>query len=194
MIIPQSFYNRSTLRVAQDLLGCFLVRRLNGKIYKTKIVETEAYNGPYDLASHASRGKTLRNAVMFGEPGHFYVYFTYGMHYLLNIVTEAENYPAAVLIRAVEPVFRSTLSDKMKIKTNGPAKLTKFLKIDKKFNGLSVFQRQHGLWVETRKEKISTGDIDRASRIGVDYAGEYKNKLWRFYLKNNLFVSHKKRG
>ena len=120
-ILPPSFYNQSTLKVAQDLLGCFLVILPDGKsptiplsgrahansarrISKFKIVETEAYNGPNDLASHASRGRTARNSVMFGQPGIIYVYFTYGMHYMLNIVTEGKDYPAAVLIRAVEPI------------------------------------------------------------------------------------------
>jgi DNA-3-methyladenine glycosylase len=174
-ILPSGFYNRSTLRVAQELLGCFLVRKVKGKIIRAKITETEAYNGPKDLASHASRGKTERNKIMFAEPGTIYVYFTYGMHYMFNIVTEAKDYPAAVLIRAVE------LDDK-KINTNGPARLTKFLQIDKSFNGLSVCTKKHGLWVEGKKEMISPRQIKKAKRVGVDYAGEYKDKLWRFIL------------
>lgn len=176
MILHQSFYNRSTLKVAQDLLGCFLVRKINGKIIKAKIIETEAYNGPKDLASHASRGKTERNKVMFGEPGTIYVYFTYGMHYMFNIVTEAKDYPAAVLIRAVEV-------DDKKINTNGPARLTKFLQIDKQFNSLSVCDKNSGLWVESRKEEIKLRQIKKAKRVGIDYAKEYKDKLWRFILK-----------
>jgi len=181
MIVKQSFYNRPTLKVAQDLLGCFLVRKLNGKIIKAKIVETEAYNGPKDLASHASRGKTERNKIMFGEPGIIYVYFTYGMHYMFNIVTENEDYPAAVLIRAV--IVEN--SSRGKLNTNGPARLTKCLRIDKSFNGLSIFTKKYGLWVECRKDRILPKQIKKTKRIGIDYAGEYKDKLWRYVLEMN---------
>lgn len=183
--LPQKFYGRSTIKVAQDLLGCFLIRRVGKKIIRTKIVETEAYDGLRDSASHASRGKTARNIVMFGSPGKIYVYFTYGMHYMLNIVTGPENYPAAVLIRALEPIPKV----KSQLLYNGPAKLTKTLKIDKRLNGLSVCTKKHGLWITGRAEKISKGQIVRAKRIGVDYAGKYKDKLWRFYLKDSDFVS-----
>ena len=178
MIISQEFYSRKTLIVAQDPLGCFLVRKINGKVMRAKIIETEAYNGPKDLASHASRGKTERNKIMFGEPGTIYVYFTYGMHYMFNIVTEAKDYPAAVLIRAV--VVKN--NGKEKFNTNGPARLTKFLQIDKKFNGLSVCTKKYGLWVESREKKLLPGKIKKAKRVGIDYAKEYKDKLWRFIL------------
>lgn len=176
MLIRKSFYDRKTLIVAQDLLGCFLVRKIGNKIIRAKIIETEAYNGPNDLASHASRGETPRNKIMFGQPGYIYVYFTYGMHYMFNIVTEKEKYPAAVLVRAVE------VPDE-KANTKGPARSTKFLQIDKSFNELPIFTKQHGLWVENRKsdEKIK---IKKATRVGIDYAKEYKNKLWRFILLN----------
>jgi DNA-3-methyladenine glycosylase len=194
MILKSQFYNQPTIKVAQNLLGCFLVRKNKGKIIKTMIVETEAYDGPNDLASHASRGKTTRNQVMFGKPGTIYVYFTYGMHYMLNIVTDESGYPAAVLIRAVEPVTPPLLTKKrvgVRLKTNGPAKLTKALQIDKTFNGLSVCTKKHGLWIECRAEPVNKKEIVRVKRIGVDYAGEYKDKLWRFYLKNSPFVSKK---
>ncbi|MCU0679360.1 MAG: DNA-3-methyladenine glycosylase [Planctomycetes bacterium] len=209
MILLQSFYNRTALKVAQDLLGCFLVRRLNGMIIKAKIVETEAYNGLRDLASHASRGRTERNKVMFGPPGIFYVYFTYGLHHLLNIVTGRENYPAAVLIRALElssppPPLPRLLSRGRGEATkgsrgegqgnspaNGPAKLTEYLAIDKEFNGLPCFVKKHGLWVESKNKKIKKSDIIMTKRIGVDYAGSYKDKKWRFYLRDNRFVSRK---
>lgn len=186
MILPQEFYNRRTLVVAQDLLGCFLVRKIGKKIIRAKIIETEAYNGPKDKASHASRGKTERNKIMFGEPGYIYVYFTYGMHFMFNIVTEKEDYPAAVLIRAVEIENKG----KEKFNTNGPARLTKFLQIDKKFNELQIFTKKFGLWVEGREvNKISARGgpaadwkIKKAKRIGIDYAEEYRDKLWRFLL------------
>ncbi|KKQ59947.1 MAG: hypothetical protein US81_C0033G0003 [Parcubacteria group bacterium GW2011_GWE2_38_18] len=207
MILPQSFYNRNTLKVAQDLLGCFLVREMplkspllikersaqlshmGGVRVKYKIVETEAYDGPFDLASHASRGLTLRNKIMFGEPGLIYVYLTYGLYYMLNIVTGPKDYPAAVLIRAVEPMGVKSLS---KVKSYaGPARLTKTIKIDKTFNGLPIFTKKHGLWIEDRVEQIKPNQIIKAPRIGIDYAKEYKDKKWRFYLKDNPFVSKK---
>lgn len=199
MILPKSFYNRPTLRVAQDLLGCFLVRKISslnkggrGKILRYKIVETEAYCGSNDLASHANRGRTERNGVMFGEPGIIYVYFTYGMHYMLNIVTEKKDYPAAVLIRAVEPISQNIKHITHNIlKTNGPAKLTKFLQIDKRFNNLPVYTKKRDLWIEGRAENLKPSQIVKTVRIGVDYARGYKDKKWRFYIRGNEFVSKK---
>ena len=222
MILSKSFYNRSVLKVAQELLGCFLVRtqpltppnltpspspkvgkgsirgELKGRgIMRFKIVETEAYNGPNDLASHASQGKTERNKVMFGEPGIIYVYFTYGMHYMLNIVIGPKDYPAAVLIRAVEP---TSINQKSKIlsaqagknqKFNGPARLTKALQIDKSFNSLPIYVKKYGLWIEDRQEIIKPSQIVKTRRVGVDYAGEYKDKKWRFYIKDSKFISRK---
>ncbi|PIR91902.1 DNA-3-methyladenine glycosylase [Candidatus Falkowbacteria bacterium CG10_big_fil_rev_8_21_14_0_10_44_15] len=197
-------------------------RGVRGEVIRCRIVEVETYFGFKDLASHASRGKTPRNAVMFGPPGYTYVYFTYGMHYLLNIVTERKNYPAAVLVRAVEPtppsppaplpailldeenyskkfyhsslLLRGTQREEGwgggGVRVNGPAKLTKFLHIDKSLNSIPVFTKKHGLWIEAGKE-TPAAQIIRAKRVGVDYAGEYKNKLWRFYIKDNKFVSKK---
>jgi len=212
MLLPQKFYNRSTLQAAQDLLGCFLVRGPKGAelpagssapFGRFKIVETEAYDGPRDLASHASKGRTERNGVMFGKPGIIYVYFTYGMHYMLNIVTGAKDYPAAVLIRAVEShetrntkhaicdMKHVTGSANNKLPTNGPAKLTKYLGIDKSFNGLPIYVKKHGLWIESRERGQKPPKIARAARVGVDYAHEYKDKKWRFYIKDSKFVSKK---
>ena len=202
MLLPKKFYNRPTLKVAQDLLGCFLVRRFKnpldkggvGGFLKYKIVETEAYNGPKDLASHASIGKTERNKTMFDAPGTIYVYFTYGIHYMLNIVTEEKDYPAAVLIRAVEPIDasgRTALKAVGPPLINGPAKLTKALQIDKSFNGLTVYTKKHGLWIEGRAEELKSNQVVRTTRIGIDYAKGYKDKKWRFYIKGNKFVSKK---
>lgn len=200
MLLPQSFYNRPTLKVAQDLLGCFLVRKFPDEApLRCKIVETEAYIGQNDLASHASRGKTVRNGVMFGPPGIIYVYFTYGMHYMLNIVTEEESYPAAVLIRAVEPIVLNRKSQianlshtaMRDLKFNGPARLTKTLQIDKSFNHLPIYAKQHGLWIENRIKELKSYQIVKTARVGVDYAKEYKDKKWRFYIKGNEFVSKK---
>lgn len=163
------FLNRPAPIVARDLLGKFLVRRHGGREVAAMITETEAYEGPNDKASHASRGKTARNAVMFGPPGVWYVYFTYGMHWMLNVVTGAEGYPAAVLIRGVEGV-------------NGPARLTKLFSIDKKFNGVFAVPKNN-LWIEDRGVRIPKNRIRSSPRIGVAYAGPYwSRKKYRFYL------------
>src|SRR3989338_4648093 len=114
--LPEKFFNRSTLRVARELLGKHLVRRIGKREVARMITEVEAYIGHKDKASHASRGRTERNAPMFGKAGYWYVYFTYGMHWMLNIVTERNGYPAAILIRGVQGI-------------SGPARITKFLKI-----------------------------------------------------------------
>lgn len=168
--LPSTFFNKKTLKVAQELLGKTLVRKVDGKIIRQKIVETEAYVGPQDLASHSSRGKTPRNEIMFREAGTIYVYFTYGMHWMLNIVTEQKDYGSAVLIRGTEAV-------------SGPARLTKSLKIDKKLNGQKL-GRKSGLWIE-EGEKILGKNILQTARIGVDYAKDgWNKKPYRFVLKN----------
>src|SRR3989338_2684074 len=166
-IITSSFFKRPTLEVAEDLLGKTLVRKnSDGTELVYKITETEAYAGPDDKACHASKGRTLRTEVMFGAPGHFYVYLCYGLHWMLNIVTGPVDYPAAILIRGVEGL-------------NGPARLTKALKIDGSFYGKEVCPGTD-LWVEDRGEKV--GKIKKTRRIGVDYAGEWKDNEWRFVL------------
>jgi len=192
-ILKKEFYNRPALVVARELLGKFLVRQLGSKTVALMITEVEAYDGPEDKASHASRGKTERNKIMFGEAGNWYIYFTYGMHWMLNAVTGPENYPAAVLIRRA--IFAPQPSSKVKYSNilknirilkiiDGPARLTKFLKIDKKFNGKPA-DKKTGLWIEDRGIKISPARIKRGKRIGVDYAGNWANKPYRFILKIN---------
>lgn len=173
--LPQSFYARPTLKVAPDLLGQLLVHKMSGQILIGKITQVEAYVGPKDLASHASRGLTERTNVMFGPPGFWYVYLIYGMYNCLNVVTEHAGFPAAVLIRAVEPI------DPKAVKMDGPGKLCREFQINKNFNNSPAFQKP--LYV-SKGEKISRDQIGRAPRIGVDYAGEYKNKPWRFFLKS----------
>lgn len=192
--IKKDFYNRETLKVAQEILGKFLVRKIGKKIIAGKIVETEAYVGLSDLASHASRGKTARTAPMFGPPGHAYVYLVYGLNYCFNIVTEKENYPAAILIRAIEPAEGADLMKRYRKTqklifnlTNGPGKLCQAFKINKTLNSLDL--TKNILWIEDRDVKIKSSEIVAAKRIGVDYAGKYKNKPWRFYLRGNPFVS-----
>ena len=186
--LNRKFYDRSTLRVAKELLGKFLVMQKNGKLLSGKIVETEAYIGYKDPASHAYRGITPRNEVMFGDPGYAYVYFTYGMHYCLNLVTEKKGYPAAVLIRALEPaqgieIMQERRKHKdLKDLTSGPAKLCQALGVDRKLNGVDLCSDL--IYVESRGEVIKK--ISSSSRIGIR---EGKKKNWRFFIKNNEFVS-----
>lgn len=167
-ILKKSFFNKPVLKVAQNLIGKFLIRRYKTKETAYMIIEVEAYDGQKDLACHAKSGKTKRNKVMFGEAGRFYVYFTYGMHWMLNIVTGKKDYPAAVLIRGIEGIL-------------GPARLTKKLKIGKNFNGRKA-NKKTGLWFEDRGIKIGKNQILRAPRIGVDYAGAWAKKPYRFVL------------
>jgi DNA-3-methyladenine glycosylase len=168
-VLGPEFFNRPTLTVARELLGKYLVRCFNGKTVALKITETEAYDGFKDLASHARRGKTPRNLPMYAGAGTIYVYFTYGMHWMLNLVCGQPEYPAAVLIRGAGEVV-------------GPARLTKALAIDKSLNALKLGTRS-GLWVEDRGEAVRPKDIERTPRIGIAYAGEYAHKPWRFVLK-----------
>lgn len=188
MKLPQDFYNQSTLKVARQLLGKFLIRKINGRKIVGLITETEAYVGPKDKASHASRGRTPRTEIMFGEAGYWYIYLVYGMYHCLNIVTEHKNYPAAVLLRAVKliPSAQGATSTSRlqnnKIKTDGPGKLCKAFKIDKTLNNSPAFSKNCQLWIEDRGVKIKPSQIKKSTRIGVDYAGEYKNKPWRFYI------------
>ncbi|MBI2063195.1 MAG: DNA-3-methyladenine glycosylase [Candidatus Yanofskybacteria bacterium] len=170
--LTREFFNRPTLSVAKELLGKFLVRKTGRKVVAAMITETEAYCGPRDLASHASRGKTKRTEVMFGPPGYAYVYLIYGMYHCFNIVTERDGYPAAVLIRAIDV---SSI--------NGPGKLCRYFQIDRTLNNNDL-SKNNKLWIEDRGTKIRQNQITRSPRIGVDYAGKYKDKLWRFCVKN----------
>lgn len=168
--MPNSFFGRKTLKVAEKLVGKYLVRKSGGKIIREKITETEAYVGPHDLACHSSRGKTARNEIMYRKAGTIYVYFTYGMHWMLNIVTEEKDYPAAVLIRSIERV-------------SGPGRLTKAFYIDKKLNGKKLGLKS-GLWIENGG-KISKKKIWCTPRIGISYAGKiWSKKPYRFILKS----------
>ncbi|MCX5848609.1 MAG: DNA-3-methyladenine glycosylase [Deltaproteobacteria bacterium] len=186
-IIDRKFYRRDTLRVARELLGKKLVRQINGFELAGMIVETEAYCGEADSACHAHRGMTPRNKVMFGEPGHAYVYFTYGMHYMLNLVTEAESNPCAVLIRSVLPLAGiEEMEARRKRKgaelANGPAKLCQAFSIDKSLNGWDLTLGSK-LWVEDYR-KIPAKSIITTPRIGIDYAHtKDREALWRFIIK-----------
>ena len=188
--LDRKFYRRGTLQVARALLGKKLVRQIGHIRLSGMITETEAYCGSGDSACHAHRGKTQRNAVMFGKPGHAYVYFTYGMHYMLNLVTEEENNPCAVLIRAILPLdginqMESRRKKKGAELTNGPAKLCQAFSIDKSLNGWDLTCGKE-LWVENYK-KIPAKSIITTPRIGIDYAkDEHKNAPWRFLLPSRM--------
>jgi len=172
MKLKRSFYTRPSLVVARDLLGKYLV-------YKTragKITEVEAYLGQDDLACHAARGKTERNQMMFKKGGYAYVYIIYGIYHCLNVTTERENFPAAVLIRGIEHP-----------EANGPGKLCRFLKITRKNNGLDLTISD--LYIEDRGEP--KGQVIQTSRIGVDYAGKSAKLPWRYVLKNSPYLSRK---
>lgn len=165
-MLTQSFFDRPAEVVARELLGCVLCVRVGGKIQRHTIHETEAYVGPHDLASHASKGRTARTEVMFGKPGTMYVYLIYGMYDMLNIVTGEKDYPAAVLIRGVG-------------QWNGPGKLTKALGITRAVNG-SMLGKKVGLWIEERSEAVLPEQITCTPRIGVAYAKEWAEKELRF--------------
>ncbi|TSC73556.1 MAG: DNA-3-methyladenine glycosylase [Parcubacteria group bacterium Gr01-1014_70] len=173
-ILPTSFFMRSTLVVAEELLGKFLVMRQNdGSEIAHMITNVEAYDGFQDKASHASRGRTNRNAPMFEAGGIWYVYFVYGMHHMLNVVTGQNGYPAAVLLRGVEGM-------------DGPAKLTKQYGIDRNFYSLPA-RKKTGLWIEDRGFIVPAKQIKKAPRIGVDYAGPvWAKKRYRFFIARNV--------
>ncbi len=167
-VLPPDFFARSALIVARELLGKVLVRQLGSQALVAVITETEAYVGPHDLACHASKGRTPRTEVMFGPAGHWYVYFIYGIHWMLNAVTGDVDHPAAVLLRGAGA-------------WNGPARLTKALDIDKRLNGAAA-GRSSGLWIEDRGVRVPGKCIRRTPRIGVDYAGAWAAKPYRFVL------------
>jgi DNA-3-methyladenine glycosylase len=172
-VLKQAFFRRDTPVVARDLLGKILCRRLpSGRIIRARICETEAYDGFEDRASHAHKGPTTRNIVMFGPPGRAYIYLCYGVHWMLNFTTREKAYPAAVLVRAVEAV-------------SGPGRTTKFFQINSQQNE-QVLSRLNGLWVECDGSLIPEVEIKTAPRVGVDYAGpKWAAMPWRFIWKQN---------
>ena len=170
-IVSPSFFSRPAPDVARALIGMDLVRRWRGKDISLMITETEAYHGVEDRASHASRGKTSRNAVMFGPSGVCYIYLVYGMYEMLNIVTGDEGCPSAVLIRGIEGY-------------DGPGKLTRALRIDRLLNG-TIARPDSGLWFEDRGVTIDQSCVMTTPRIGVAYAGpEWAGKPYRFVLQH----------
>lgn len=173
--LPEDFFNRDTRTVARELLGKYLVHRYQGKEIALMITETEAYVGVHDKASHAYKGRTKRTEVMFGPAGRWYIYLIYGMHWMLNIVTKHEGYPAAVLIRGARGC-------------GGPGKLTKTLYISKKYHEKRA-SKKTGLWIEDRGTIIPRQCIIRAPRIGVAYAEEWKDKPYRYLISDSCVFS-----
>jgi DNA-3-methyladenine glycosylase len=189
--LPRSFYEQTTIDVAKQLLGKYLVRRHPEGNAIGRIVETEAYIGPQDLACHASKGRTARTEVMFGPAGHAYVYFIYGFYNMLNLVTEAKGYPAAVLIRAVQPVDGIELmktrrqNGALRNLASGPGKLCQAFAVDRSLNGADLVGNI--IYIEDRGESIP--QFRTTPRIGVDYAGKWKSKPYRFLVRGSEFVS-----
>ena len=195
--LKREFYTRNLLFVARELLGKILVKKIGRKIISGKIVEVEAYHGDYDQASHAFRGKTKRNEVMFNEGGFLYVYFTYGAHFCANVVVGQKDKGIAVLIRALEPIEgidmmiknrfgRKLENDKEKYSlTNGPGKLCKAFGINRSHNGVDLTGNE--IFV-LDQPKLKSKEIGVSKRIGITRSVDLQ---WRFFIKDNPFVSRK---
>ena len=193
--LPPGFYRHDTVSIARALLGCVLWRRIGRELLAARIVETEAYLGANDPASHARRGlRSARNESMYLEGGHAYVYFTYGMHWCLNVVTGEADIAEAVLLRAAEPVrgIEGIRKRRPKAKrdadlTNGPGKICMAMEIDRKLDG----ERFDGerLYISARDADVREEDIGVSPRIGIDNSGEAAFWPLRFFLRGNRYVS-----
>lgn len=182
--LRKEFYRRKTLEVARDLLGRVLCRRLpRGVVLRGRIVEVEAYDGPEDRASHAHRGKTLRNTPMFEAGGLAYVYQIYGVHHCLNVVTGDAGYPAAVLIRATEPPAGVA-------STSGPGRVCRAFRVDRALDGRSLTGKD--LWLE-EGAAVREADVRRTPRIGVGYAGGWARRAYRFVIRDHPDASGPRR-
>jgi DNA-3-methyladenine glycosylase len=213
--LSRNFYTQNTLKLAKEFLGKFIVRKIGKKKRVGMIVETEAYVGPQDRASHAFGGKkTPRNRAEYLIGGHIYIYLVYGMYWQFNIATGKAGAPECVLIRALEPILDSSQisnfkfpisnfqskNDKKFVKTygkfvkirdlaNGPGKLCRWLRFNKSFYGEDLTKSKR-IWLEDRGVKIKKREIIASPRVGIDYAGPvWSKKPWRFYIKNNPFIS-----
>ncbi|MGQ0751373.1 MAG: DNA-3-methyladenine glycosylase [Betaproteobacteria bacterium] len=178
--LPRAFYDRDAVSVARGLLGKLMVHRTGEVERVARIVEVEAYLGPHDLAAHSAKGLTPRTRVMFGPPGHAYVYLIYGIHHCVNVVTESEGKASAVLLRAVEPLRN------VEGRTQGPGLLCKAMGIDKRLNGHDLLNDDFYIADDGSRRRIA---IVRRPRIGVDYAGHWARRLLRFYIAGNPCVS-----
>jgi len=185
-LLPREFYNRPTLTVARELIGARLVRILDGVKLVGLITETEAYISEKDLACHAKAGLTPRTAPMYGEPGHAYVYFTYGNHWMLNAVTERKGFPAAVLIRAIQPIegVDVMMERRSGRDTFGPGKLTQALGITKSDNNADLTGTASSLWIEAGV-KVPNKIVTKSPRVGLNNTPEpWLSKPWRFKVKD----------
>jgi DNA-3-methyladenine glycosylase len=178
--LPRSFYDRNTIAVAKELLGKYLVHFSRDVERVGRIVEVEAYLGPHDLAAHSAKGLTERTKVMFGPPGHAYVYFIYGMYHCMNVVTEREGHASAVLLRAIEPVHN------VEGRTCGPGLLCRAMRIDRRLNARDLLSDDFFI---AEPPEAGPFTIVKRPRVGVDYARHWANRHLRFYIKGNLFVS-----
>lgn len=184
--LPRAFYDRDAETVARAMLGCWLVRRAAGQPPRIgRVVETEAYLGPHDLAAHSARGRTKRTEAMFGPPGHAYVYLIYGMHHCLNAVTEPAGTASAVLIRALEPVTA------IEGDTRGPGRLCKALDIDLQLYGQDLTDADGPLAFAEPEGVAEPFEVVASPRIGVDYAGEWAERHLRFTVAGSRFLSRK---
>jgi DNA-3-methyladenine glycosylase len=195
MKLPESFYiRRNVVAIARQLLGKVLVTKINNRVTSGVIVETEAYSDK-ERGSHAFKGRTKRNEVMFGQGGKAYIYLCYGVHEMFNVVTNDEGRADAILVRALEPLTgieamleRTDASSSARI-TSGPGKLTKAMGIDRNLNGEKLLGGK--IWIEDQGVKLRPSDIIRNVRIGIDYAGEDALLPWRFTIRGNKWVSKK---
>ncbi len=178
--LARVFYDRDTITVAKELLEKYLVHVSDGVQRVGKIVEVEAYLGPHDLAAHSAKGLTERTKVMFGPPGHAYVYMIYGMYYCMNVVTEREGHASAVLLRAIEPVTN------VDGRTQGPGLLCKAMHIDRNLNGHDLVSDDFFIADPAKNKPLA---VIRRPRVGVDYARHWARRLLRFYIKGNPFIS-----
>ncbi len=179
--ISHSFYKRDAETLARDLIGAVVVHRRRGRAYRARVVEAEAYIGPHDLASHSSKGRTKRTEVMFGPAGCAYVYLIYGMYEMFNIVAGETGSGQAVLIRAAEPL------DDWDADLSGPGKLTRALGITRSMNGLDLTGNRLYLLQDSQYQPR----IRRAKRIGVEYAGEWKHRMLRFFDDKSAAVTRR---
>ena len=178
--LKREFYDRDTVTVAKELLGKYLIHISHGVKQIGRIVEVEAYLGPHDLAAHSSKGLTNRTKVMFGPPGHAYVYLIYGMYYCVNVVTEKEGHASAVLLRGIEPIQH------IEGRTQGPGLLCKAMHIDKRLHGHDLTSEDFYIAESNSTPRFT---IVKKPRVGVDYAKHWAKRLLRFYIKDNTFVS-----
>ena len=195
MILNRDFYIKDGVTLAKDLLGKILVKEIDGVLYKGRIVETEAYMGVIDKACHSyNNRRTKRTEAMYREGGYSYIYLIYGMYYCFNVTASIKDNPEAVLIRALEPLENKDLMLKIrKVKreidiANGPGKLTKALGITSDDNNIDLTLGKN-IWIED--DGYLPNKITETTRVGIDYAEEFKEKLWRFYISENNNVSKK---